>query len=159
MLMLMGPTGQAFDFDGSSRIGLGANFNFAGDASFSVSFWIDSEQKASEEFIVSHLGYDINKRAWKISKFNQFLVFDTYSNGVANPRITFNTDISLNRAGTSRFLLMVFTHVYTLMVFLANGGVALPRYDTQGSVITKNRCGRQFAVCKCVDANNSNDDV
>ena len=81
-LMPMGQTGQAFDFNGSSQIGLGANFNFAGDASFSVSFWLDAERKASEEFIVSHLGYEINKRAWKITKFNQLLVFDTYSNGV-----------------------------------------------------------------------------
>ena len=132
-----GPTGQAFDFDGSSRIGLGANFNFAGDASFSVSFWLDAELKASEEFIVSHLGYEINKRSWKISKFKQFIVFDTYSKGVADPKIQILATISFDsRRHVTVSVDGLYARIYIDGV-LVNEGIVLPRYDTQGSVITK----------------------
>ena len=144
-----GRTGQAFDFNGSSQIGLGANFNFAGDASFSVSFWLDAERKASEEFIVSHLGYEINKRAWKITKFNQLLVFDTYSNGAAEPRIQINTTMSFeSRRHVTVSVDGLYARIYIDGV-LANEGVALPRYDTQGSVITKiGAAGSSLAVNK-----------
>ena len=133
-----GPTGQAFDFNGNSWIGLGANFNFADTENFSFSTWIKAEAVIGALYtICAHYGYKINKRAWRLIVYNGKLALQTAPGGGPTPI----AEVIGGAVGPN-----IWTHVAATVsgvnaTLYVNGvgvsGIVSARYDTGGDVLTK----------------------
>jgi len=83
-----GKIGGAFDLSANqTTIGLSnCDFNFSGEASFTITAWVNGSYWSEMQTIISHYGHDINKRSWRFVISSGILDFESMSTGIYSSR-------------------------------------------------------------------------
>ena len=83
-----GKIGGAFDLSANqTTIGLSnCDFNFSGEASFTITAWVNGSYWSAMQTIISHYGHDINKRSWRFVISSGILTFESMSTGIYSSR-------------------------------------------------------------------------